>query len=101
LRGDVRYSKFTSSFGAGDYRAASLSRSFREILRLEVNAGEQKFTSSIGTPTNYRLLGSTVDVNLGGHYFVEGSMNLQKSSQQTFEQWLITTGYRFDTGKRK
>jgi hypothetical protein len=101
LRGDIRYSKFTSSFGAGDYRAASLSRNFRDAFRIEVNAGKQNFVSSIGTPTNYRLLGSTVDVNLGGHYFVESSFNLQKSSQQTFEQWLITTGYRFDTGKRK
>jgi len=101
LRGDVRYSKFTSSFGQGDYRAASLSRSFRDAVRIEVNAGQQNFLSAIGTPTNYRLLGSTIDMNLGGHYFVEGSMNLQRSSQQSFEQWLITTGYRFDTGKRK
>lgn len=101
LRGDVRYSKFNSSFGQGDYRAASLSRSFGDVFRVEVNAGRQNFLSSIGTPTDYRLLGTTVDLNLGGHYFVESSMNLQRSSQQNFDQWLITTGYRFDTRKGK
>ena len=101
LRGDVRYSKFNSSFGQGDYRAASLSRSFGEVLRLEVNTGRQNFLSSIGTPTDYRLLGSTVDLNLGGHYFVETSVNMQRSAQQNFDQWLFTTGYRFDSGKRR
>jgi len=99
IRGDVRYSKFDSSFGRGDYRAASISRSFRENARLEVTAGKQNFISSLGTATNYRLLGSTIDLNLGGHYFVESSFNLQRSSTQNFDQWLMTMGYRFDTRK--
>ncbi len=99
IRGDVRYSKFDSSFGRGDYRAASISRSFHENARLEVTAGKQNFISSLGTATNYRLLGSTIDLNLGGHYFVESSFNLQRSSTQNFDQWLMTMGYRFDTRK--
>jgi hypothetical protein len=99
IRGDVRYSKFTSSFGQGDYRAASISRNFAEAVRIEVTAGKQNFLSSLGAATNYRLLGSTVDLNLGGHYFVESSFNLQRSSQQSFDQWLVTMGYRFDSGK--
>lgn len=101
LRGDIRYSKFDSSFGRGNYRAASLSRNFSEVVRIEVNAGQQVFLSSLGVPTNYRLLGSTVDLNVGGHYFIETSFNLQRSSQQSFDQWLTTVGYRFDSGRRK
>jgi hypothetical protein len=99
LRADMRYSKFTSSFGQGNYRALSLSRSFSEALRIEVTAGQQNFLSSLAAPTNYRLYGSTVDWNFGRHYFFESSVNLQRSQQQSFEQWLTTLGYRFDTGK--
>ena len=101
LRGDVRYSKFVSSFGAGNYRAASLSRSFREVVRIEVSAGQQRFLSSLATSTNYQVLGSTLDLNLGGHYFVESGFNLQRSPQQNFDQWLMTMGYRFDTGRQR
>jgi hypothetical protein len=101
LRGDIRYSKFNSSFGAGNYRAASLSRNFSEVVRIEVNAGQQVFLSSLGVPTNYRLLGSTVDLNVGGHYFIESAFNLQRSTQQNFDQWLTTLGYRFDSGRHK
>jgi hypothetical protein len=101
LRADARYSKFTSSFGEGNYRALSLSRNFSEAVRIEVTAGRQNFVSSLAMPTDYKLLGSTVDWNLGSHYFFESSINLQQSQQQSFEQWLMTVGYRFDTGKRK
>jgi hypothetical protein len=99
LRGDIRYSKFNSSFGQGNYRAASLSRNFSEKFRIELNAGQQAFVSSLGVPTNYRLLGSTVDVNLGGHYFIESAFNLQRSLQQNFDQFITTFGYRFDSGR--
>ncbi len=99
LRGDVRYSTFTSSFGSGNYRAASLSRNFSEIVRIEVTAGQQNFISSLNVPTDYKLLGSTIDLNLGTHYFVESGVNLQRSPQQNFDQWLITMGYRFDSGR--
>jgi hypothetical protein len=101
IRADVRYSKFTSSFGTGNYRAASLSRSFKEILRLDVNAGKQSFISSLGVPTDYKLLGSTVDLNVGAHYFIETAFNVQRGLQQSYDQWITTMGYRFDTKRGK
>lgn len=70
-------------------------------MRFEVTGGRQNFTSSLGVATDYKLLGSTIDLNLGGHYFVESSYNTQRSSLQNFDQWLITMGYRFDSGKRR
>jgi hypothetical protein len=98
IRADVRYSRFTSSFGAGNYRAASLSRSFREgLVTVEINAGKQTFISSLGAPTDYELLGSTVDLNLGAHYFLESAFNVQRGIQQSYNQWISTMGYRFDT----
>lgn len=101
IRGDVRYSQFSSSFGRGDYRALALSRSFRELLRIEVTAGKQNFVSSLGTPTDYQLAGATMDWNLGHSYFFESGFNWQKGTQQTFEQWFMTMGYRFDSGRRR
>jgi len=101
LRADARYSKFDSSFGQGNYRALSLSRNFSDAFRFEITAGEQKFTSSLATRTNYRLFGSTFDWNLGSHYFFESGLNIQRGGQQSFQQWLTTFGYRFDTGKGK
>lgn len=101
LRADARYSKFDSSFGQGNYRALSLSRNFSDAFRFEITAGEQKFTSSLATRTNYRLFGSTFDWNLGSHYFFESGINIQRGGQQSFQQWLTTFGYRFDTGKGK
>jgi hypothetical protein len=96
IRADVRYAKFNSSFGSGDYRAATLARSFKELLHVEVNLGRQTFVSSLGAPTDYRLLGSTVDYNLGAHYFMESTVNLQRGQQQSFTQYIGTVGYRFD-----
>lgn len=101
IRGDVRYSQFDSSFGRGDYRALALSRSFSELLRIELTAGKQNFISSLGTPTNYRLAGATMDWNLGRSYFFESGFNWQQGTQQTFEQWFMTMGYRFDSGRRR
>jgi hypothetical protein len=101
IRADVRYSKFASSFGSGNYRALSLSRSFKDALRLEVNAGKQSFVSSLAVPTDYRLLGSTMDLNLGSHYFFEAVFNAQRGLQQSYNQWILTTGYRFDTKRGK
>jgi hypothetical protein len=101
IRADVRYSKFTSSFGAGEYRAASLSRSFKDVFRVEVNAGKQNFLSSLGVPTDYKLLGSTMDLNLGAHYFIETAFNVQRGLQQSYNQWITTMGYRFDTKRGK
>ena len=101
IRGDVRYSQFDSSFGRGDYRALALSRSFSELLRIELTAGKQNFISSLGTPTNYRLAGATMDWNLGRSYFFESGFNWQQGTQQTFQQWFMTMGYRFDSGRRR
>jgi len=101
IRADVRYSKFTSSFGSGTYRAASLSRSFKDVFRVEVNAGKQNFISSLGAPTDYRLLGSTLELNLGAHYFIETAFNVQRGLQQSYNQWITTMGYRFDTKRGK
>jgi hypothetical protein len=97
IRADVRYSKFASSFGSGNYRALTLSRSFKDRLRLEVNAGKQTFMSTLAVPSDYKLLGSTMELNLGSHYFIETAFNVQRGLQQNYNQWITTMGYRFDT----
>jgi hypothetical protein len=43
LRLDVHYSKFSSAFGAGNYKSISASKSLRDNLRIEVQGGLQLF----------------------------------------------------------
>ncbi|MFB3921311.1 MAG: hypothetical protein ACE145_06285 [Terriglobia bacterium] len=102
IRGDVRYSKFDSSFGRGDYTLLSLSRSFRDTLRWEVSAGRQSLTSSFTRDTRYRNLGTTLEWYPGTHFFVDGGFSRQQGNIQDYSQWFMGMGYRFDSfsGKR-
>lgn len=97
IRGDVRYSKFDSSFGRGDYTLLSLSRNFRDTLRWEVSAGRQSFTSAFTRDTRYRNLGTTLEWYPGAHFFVDCGFNRQRGNTQDYNQWSVGMGYRFDS----
>ena len=56
LRADLRYSKFNSSFGSGDYKALSLSRSLGDRLEWQLIGGLQNFNSTITTTTQTRFV---------------------------------------------
>lgn len=97
IRGDVRYSKFDSSFGSGDYTLLSLSRSFRDTLRWEVSAGRQSLTSTFTSNTRYRNLGTSLEWYPGAHFFIDGGFNRQRGNIQDYNQWYVGMGYRFDS----
>jgi len=97
IRGDVRISKFDSSFGRGDYALLSLSRNFRDSLRWEVSAGMQSLTSPLTRDTRYRNLGTTLDWSPGAHFFVDCGFNRQRGTIQDYNQWFMGMGYRFDS----
>jgi len=100
IRGDIRYSKFTSAFGSGNYAAVSLSRNFRDNLRWEVTMGQQSFVSSYTRDTRYRNLGTTLDWSPGSRFFVDCGLNRQIGNIQSYIQWYVGLGYRFDSYRR-
>ncbi len=96
LRADARYSTFDSSFGRGTYRALSLSRNFGETLRWEVQGGRQYFLSPLTTNSRSEFAMTSLDVNFGGHYFIQGGFTVERGALQNYQQWYTTFGYRFD-----
>ena len=95
IRSDLRYSKFDSAFGRGDYRALSLSRHFGEGLRWEVQTGFQNFVSPLTQQARGRFVNTTLDWFLGKHYFIEGGFTWQRGDQQNYDQWFMVLGRRF------
>jgi AMIN domain len=102
LRADLHYSKFDSSFGAGSYRALSLSRNITDVLRLEVLAGDQSYTSSFSGNNHARFVTGNVETSFGPRYFLQGGFTTSRGNTMNYNQWMFTLGYRFDSrSKRK
>jgi hypothetical protein len=101
IRADFRYSKFDGGFGAGSYKALSLSRSFREGLRWDVLAGSQSFASGISKSASARFVTGNLETNVGSNYFVQGGYTRSWGGLQNYSQWMFTFGYRFDNRDRR
>ncbi len=99
LRADAHYSRFSSSFGSGSYRAVSLSRNFSDDIRLEVLGGDQTFSSLLTSNNRSRFITSNLDFAVGAHYFMQGGFTVNRG-ELSYDQWMFTLGYRFDS-KRK
>jgi hypothetical protein len=97
LRADAHYSRFDSSFGNGSYRALTFSRSLTDRLRLDVLAGDQTFTSTLAGNQNARFLTTTVDTSLGALFFLQGGFTVYRGQLESYNQWMFTLGYRFDS----
>ena len=96
LRADFHYAQFNSSFGSGTYKAFSLSRNLTDNLQAEVLTGQQSFNSMMTTGRSSWFIMSTMQTNLGPHYFMEGSWTTNRG-QMSYDQWMFTFGYRFDS----
>lgn len=101
MRGDVRYSKFDSSFERGDYYALSLSlsREFGEAFRIEGTAGRQSLVSTFTRDSSYRTFGAHFDWFPKGSLYFDGGFARQLGTTQDYSQWYIGLGYRFDSVK--
>jgi hypothetical protein len=101
IRADVHYSRFNSSFGSGSYESVSLSRNFRENFRWELLTGRQSFTSPAASNASHFLNG-LIEANLGRNYFIQSGYTWNRGGLASYDQWLFTFGYRFDSkSKRK
>lgn len=92
---DLRYSKFDSSFGRGSYESFTVSREFKEGLRLELDGGQQNFNSALTQQTSARWITTNSDWFLGRHYFMGTGFTLYRGKVQRYNEVFVTSGYRF------
>jgi hypothetical protein len=95
VRADLRYSKFTSAFGSGEYKAMSLSRQIRESLQWNLQAGFQNFASSLTTTTQTHFINSYLDWAPGRFIFFQGGYTWQRGGTMNYDQFQFIVGKRF------
>jgi len=104
---DLRYTKFNSSFGQGNYQYISLSHSLTDRIHLQLQGGMQHLAStSVSNPiattnTNSRFVTTTMDWSLGPRYFFEALLSWNNGSTMNYLQTNLTFGYRFGGTLRK
>lgn len=99
LRANAHYSRFNSSFGSGSYKSFSLSRNLGDDSRLEVLLGDQTFASQFSNNTRSRFITANAETSLGSRFFVQGGYTINRG-QFSYDQWMFTLGYRFDSKAR-
>ncbi|HKV04487.1 MAG TPA: hypothetical protein VJO53_05185 [Candidatus Acidoferrales bacterium] len=95
VRADFRYSKFDSSFGSGDYKAVSLSRSLNESFQWQFQAGFQDFNSTLTTTTRTHFLNTDLDWSVGRLLFFDGGYTWQRGGTMNYDQLRFMVGKRF------
>lgn len=98
---DLRYSKFNSSFGQGQYEFVSVSRSLADRFHVQLQAGTQHLNSAFSSNSNSKFVTSIVDCSLGPRYFLEGLFSWNTGTTMTYQQTNFTFGYRFGGKYRK
>jgi hypothetical protein len=95
FRAEVRYSKFDSTFGLGNYRSLSVSRSIKDAFQVEFLAGSQSLVSDATTNSSSHFVTASVTWNLGPRYFFETGYTWSKGTTMNYRQWNTMFGYRF------
>jgi len=101
FRADVRYSKFDSSIGLGNYRTISISRSLANNFQFEFIGGSQSLVSTETSNTSSRFATGSVMWNLGPRYFFETGYTYSEGTTMNYKQWNSMFGYRFGTFRGK
>jgi hypothetical protein len=101
VRADAHYSRFTSSFGSGTYRAFSLSRSIGDRFHFEALGGDQVFTSSLAGNQGAKFFTTNIDTSIGALFFLQGGFTMYRGQLQNYNQSNVTLGYRFDNKWRR
>ena len=95
VRLDARYSNFLSTIGEGEYRAISAQKEFGEHVRMEVQAGKQRFASSLVAATRSKFVMTNTDWFIGRHFVLSFSGSRYRGGLQNYDQGLVQLGYRF------
>jgi hypothetical protein len=94
LRADVRYAKFASSFGTGNYKAVSVSRGVGN-MQVEMLAGTQNLVSNFTSNMSSHFVTISTMWNLGPKYFIGTGFTWSRGTTLNYEQWNTMFGYRF------
>lgn len=95
VRADLRASRFDSNFGRGSYRSVTFSREVTDRLRVEMQGGQQEYSSALSSQHRTFWMNSSVDWFLGTHYFASGGLSMYRGKVQTYDQIYFSLGYRF------
>ncbi|HLW77408.1 MAG TPA: hypothetical protein VKS01_10490 [Bryobacteraceae bacterium] len=105
LQLDLRYTKFSSPFGQGQYEYVSISRSLADRFHVQLQGGRQNLTSSpsglFTSNTKSTFITSIVDMSLGPRFFIEGLYSYNMGTGMNYSQMNFTFGYRFGGKLRK
>ncbi|HST11173.1 MAG TPA: AMIN domain-containing protein [Terriglobales bacterium] len=96
LRADMRYSKFDSSFGSGDYKLLTLSRHLGDRMMWDAQFGSQRLVSPFSQNQTSNFVDSSFDVNLWGRSFLQSGYTFVHGDQLSYKQWYMSLGWRFD-----
>ena len=100
LHADVRYAKFASSFGDGNYKAVSISRGFTGNMQIELLAGTQNLFSNLTSTTSSHFVTFSSMWNLGPKYVIGTGFTWSRGTTQNYQQWNTMFGYRFGSLRR-
>jgi hypothetical protein len=98
---DLRYAKFNSSFGQGQYEFVSVSRSLADRFHIQLQGGTQHLNSAFSVNTNSKFITSIFDWSIGPRYFFEGLFSWNSGTSMNYQQTNFTFGYRFGGSYRK
>jgi hypothetical protein len=101
LRADLRYSKFDSNFGSGNYRVLSVSRQLSSHMFWNVMLGRQDLLSSFSTNYSSRYVADSVDVNIGRHSYLQSGYTYVQGATLNYREWYMSWGLRLDKGKSR
>ncbi len=95
FRTDLRYSRFNSSFGSGDYESVSISRQLSDKVHFELQGGQQNLRSIFTAQTRARYVSSNLDYLIGAHYILGAGWTAYRGRVQNYDQIFANLGYRF------
>ena len=95
IRADARFTRFNSSFGSGTYKVLILSRQMGEFLRLDLQAGQQNYTSALTAQNRSLFFTGNADFAITRHYFLGGGATAYRGQIQNYDQIYVNLGYRF------
>jgi len=100
LNAEVRYAKFASSFGDGNYKSISISRGLTGNMQVEILAGTQSLSSNFTSNASSHFITISSMWNLGPRYFVGTGFTWSRGTTLNYQQWNTMFGYRFGSLQR-
>ena len=100
VHADLRYTKYNSSFGSGDYKAISLSRSLGDRMEWQLIGGAQNLKSTLTTTTQTHFISSYLNLSAGKLMFFQAGYTWQRGGTMNYDQLQFTVGKRFGGSRR-